>query len=526
MRHRRRTGAAALPAFLAALPLVVPAVAIAVRRPVIGWTGDRALTELAVREAARFHQLVGMGGRFGWRHPGPLWIQLLVPAYELSGRAPWSLAVGAIAIHVACAAIAVVVAARADGRRAAAVLSALIVVYVAVTGFVYWTNLWAGYAFTWPLLLLVVLTAVAAADGRSGWALPAALLVGSLLVQTDVSTVVPVVAVGAVAIVLRVRRYRFAGIGGSASIALLVLTALAWVPPIVQELTTSPGNLTLLWRYGTSGAGGYPLRTAAATVGAALSVVPLGSRWVLANGVQARLGDGPWWAVAWTIAFVAGLVAVAIVAHRRGRRFAADLAVLTVAATAAAVLAMSRVDGTINFYLLTWMSILPVAGIAAAVLALAPPGRGGWPVTGSVAVAAIVGLVLVLTHGTAQDWDKVDSTTARLQAAAVTNAMGEGAHRLVRVHVVTADVWPDAAGVALQLERGGAQIEVDPDWVFLFGDAFRPTAHRRPPAALDLWFARPHERPALTDQVALVDLGTVGGVDLFARANEAPVPTL
>ena len=49
-------------AFLvAALPLIVAAVAIVVRAPAINWTSDRALTELAVREAARGRQLL-MGG--------------------------------------------------------------------------------------------------------------------------------------------------------------------------------------------------------------------------------------------------------------------------------------------------------------------------------------------------------------------------------------------------------------------------------------------------------------------------------
>ncbi|MHB8467575.1 MAG: hypothetical protein ACYDH6_08075 [Acidimicrobiales bacterium] len=529
MRHRRRSGGAALPAFLAALPLLVPAVAIAVRRPVINWTGDRALTELAVREAARLHQLVGMGGRFGWRHPGPLWIQLLVPVYALTGRAPWSLSVGAIGIHVVCVVAAVVVAGRAGGRRASAVVAGVAVAYVALTGSVYWTNLWAGYAFTWPLLALVVVAAVGVAERAAGWALPAAALLATLLVQTDVSTIVPVVLVGVVSIWLRLRRYRLAGFEQRGAIALLAATVLAWVPPIVQEFSGGTGNLTRLWRYGTSGGGSYPVRTALATVGAALSVVPLGSRWVLENGVQAKLGSGPWWAVVWTLAFGTGLIAMAVVARRRRRQFAADLALVTLAATAAAVVAITRVDGPINFYLLTWMTILPVPAFAAAVLTLAPEGRAGWPVTAAIGLAAVVGLATVVTHGTDHNWDKVDALTVSTQTAAIDSAIGAPSRGLVRIHIVTADVWPDAAGVALQLERRGAHIEVDSEWVFLFGDAFRATAdHRRPdtPAALDLWFARSHERPALTEGPALLDLGTTRGVGLFARANVTPTPTL
>ncbi|HVM68085.1 MAG TPA: hypothetical protein VMU14_24625, partial [Acidimicrobiales bacterium] len=55
-RRCREAGAASpLPAWasfaVAALPLIVAAIAIVVRRPVIDWSGDRALTELGVREA-------------------------------------------------------------------------------------------------------------------------------------------------------------------------------------------------------------------------------------------------------------------------------------------------------------------------------------------------------------------------------------------------------------------------------------------------------------------------------------------
>ena len=191
---------------VAALPLIVPAVAIVARAPTIHWAGDRALTELGVREAARGRQLLGIGGRFGWRHPGPLWMQLLVPGYELTGRAPWSLSVGVLLIHVAMVAIAVFAAYRGAGARGAALVATGVAVYLRATGLLYWTNLWAGYAFTWPMLALVVVGALAMAAPRAGWAVPAALLLGTLMVQTDVSTALPVVAIGAVAFGVRLAR--------------------------------------------------------------------------------------------------------------------------------------------------------------------------------------------------------------------------------------------------------------------------------------------------------------------------------
>ncbi len=522
---------------IAALPLIVAAVAIAVRRPVIDWTGDRALTELGVRLAAHGHQQLGIGGRFGWRHPGPLWMQLLVPGYELTGHAPWSLSVGVLAIHVAMIGLAVVGAVRAAGPRGAALVAAAIAVYLRATGLLYWTNMWAGYAFTWPMLALVVLAALAMSDPRAGWAVVAALLVGTLMVQTDVSTAVPVAVIGGVAFGVRMVRVgvgrflaatptgdpaadsgprRWSGPVSSGAAALLVLVVAAWIPPVVQQVTTQPGNMTLLVRFARQGAGGYSLRTAAAAVGAALSVFPVGARWVLRPGVQARLDPGPWWAVAVTAATVVASLAIAVVAWRRQRRFAGDLALISALAVIAAVVAMSRVDGPLNFYLLTWITILPVPAAVAAVLALAPSASGVDVVTVVAMVAAVaIGVGVTAVHGTEHDWDRQASADVAAETAMAVRALGPAARALVRVHVVTSDTWPDAAGVAVQLQHAGGRIEVDANWVFLFGDAFKPGAAS--PSG-ELWFARPHEAPVMAGVPGAQLVGTVAGVDVYARA--------
>jgi hypothetical protein len=528
---------------VAALPLIVAAIAIVVRRPVIDWSGDRALTELGVREAVHGHQLLGVGGRFGWRHPGPLWLQLLVPGYELTGHAPWSLAVGAIALHIAMIGIAVAAVARGAGRRGAAVLAAAIALYLCATGTRYWTNLWAGYAITWPLLALLAVAALGSSERRDLWALPGAILLGTLLVQTDVSTAVVVLVVVAGAAGLRATRAlrahgtwrRTAGepspTRGSpgpervsgwrpaivAAPALVVLVVAAWASPLVQQATHNPGNITLLVRFARAGAGGHPLRLAPASVGAAMSVLPAGARWVLRAGVEQHLGAGPLWGVAVTLGGLVGCLAVAVVAWRRGRTFAGDLALLTALGIVAAVISISRVDGPVYFYLLTWVTILPVSGVTAAVLALWPGTHDrDWATPAAFAVAAAVAIGVAVLHGAQQDWDRQASRDVAAQTSLATRALGQSARGLVLVHVVTSDTWPDGAGVALQLQRGGAQIEVDPVWVFLFGDAFAP---RRAPPSAEVWFARPHEAPALRGIPRIADLGRVDGVDVYARRD-------
>jgi hypothetical protein len=298
---------------------------------------------------------------------------------------------------------------------------------------------------------------------------------------------------------------------------LVVLVVAAWVPPLVQQATHNPGNITLLVRFARSGAGGHPLRLALASVGAAMSVLPLGARWVLRPGVEQHLGAGPVWAVAVTLTAIVGCLAIAVVAWRRGRTFAGDLALLTALGTITAVISMSRVDGPVYFYLLTWVTILPVGGVTAAVLALWPAtGDRDWATPAVFGAAAAIAVSVAVLHGAQQDWDRQASRDVAAQTSLATGALGPSAHGLVLVHVVTSDTWTDGAGVALQLQRKGARIEVDPGWVFLFGDAFAP---RRAPPSGELWFARPHEAPALRGIPRIVDLGRVDGVDVYARRD-------
>jgi len=528
---------------LAVLPLVVPAIAMIVHHPHIDWSGDQALTELAVREAAGGHQLLGMGGRFGWNHPGPLWIYLLLPAYELTGRAPWSLGLGAITLHIVMIVIVVVAAGRAAGPRAAAVLAALVVIYIQATGLIYWTNLWAGYAFVWPLLALIVMGAVATSLADASWGLPAIVLLGTLLVQTDVSTAVPVVLISIVAVSLRLRRFGLRSVvtgrnGGHsalsrpsvsvAAVVVVIAAVLTWVPPIIQQLTHDPGNFTLLYRYARQGSGGYPFRTAAAAVGASLTVMPLGARWILRNGVQPHIDPGPWWAVGVTVAFIAGTAATTVFAWRRRRRLAGDLALFSLVGAIAGIVSISRVDGAINFYLLTWITVLPVPAMAGLLLTVAPSRRRGEyrttfdpVVVGAAAVAAVVALVVVVGQGTTNNWDRVGSARVARQTLLLDQELGPIRTGAIRIHIITADTWTDAAGVALQLERQGARIEVDPDWVFLFGNAFHPRdfAPPYPGPAIELWFARAHERPAVTDQRGLIDLGSIDGISVLGRRD-------
>jgi len=63
----------ASPCLLAAAPLLNLAVRVLVG-PALAWSGDQALVELGVREASAQHRSLGVYSRFGWNHPGPVWL--------------------------------------------------------------------------------------------------------------------------------------------------------------------------------------------------------------------------------------------------------------------------------------------------------------------------------------------------------------------------------------------------------------------------------------------------------------------
>ncbi|HLH28386.1 MAG TPA: hypothetical protein VKW77_05690, partial [Acidimicrobiales bacterium] len=282
---------------------------------------------------------------------------------------------------------------------------------------------WNPMVVILPMLLLLLLAAVAATG--SGLAGVGVLLVGSYVVQTDISTL-PLVAVVVLLAVgtwfvgsLRGRRRRAAAVAaseagshwagpqagppsavlgdagraggagrarrtdrradrradraGMAAAAGLVLLVAMWVPPVVEQLTHHPGNLTLLYRYFTSGAAGQSWGTALSASGAALAVFVAGPSevmpWVL-------WGAQPHHALnALCLVATLGLGVGAAVAGLRSRSwFAACLGGLSAVGALVVVVAAVHVIGLLFGYLLVWAAVLPASSLVAAGAVRLPDG--------------------------------------------------------------------------------------------------------------------------------------------------------
>jgi hypothetical protein len=272
-----------------------------------------------------------------------------------------------------------------------------------------------------------------------------------------------------------------------------------WVPPLYQQLAAPPhqGNLADLAHFFLHGGGGSVHPTtgqALIATGRLLAMAPYG--W----------GPGPWVMNVSTLsaAVAVGLVAQAlasvalVVAGRRWKvRDATWFGVVTLVALLAAVVSARTVSGTIYWYLLTWITVLPAVtllGLAVLVLGRRAPAqaraeRGRWAerlrlatsqpvVIGLVVVVAVGAVVLALSLGRAVD-DLPDSPGVRVASTATDAALRQYRPGDIKVDIETLPLWPIGAGLADELAADGWTVHVGPQSANLFGKARVRRAHER-----------------------------------------------
>src|SRR5664280_611166 len=251
---------------------------------------------------------------------------------------------------------------------------------------------WNPMVVLFPLLLLVLLSA--AALDRSTASLVGALVVGSYVVQTDISTAPLAVALVGAAVLFRVVTAvldRGAGQGAHAVrptagttgsgpargvlvVGGLVVALAMWVPPLVQQATDHPGNLTLIARFFGASHPGPPVAAAVRSVVSGAGVLVAGPTEVMTSirgGTPAHAGLS--WAVALGTVVLAAVVAVA--AARQRSRFGVGIGALTLLGCAVAVVAVGHVVGFVFGYLVIWVVVLPVAALIGAGTVRLPLGR-------------------------------------------------------------------------------------------------------------------------------------------------------
>lgn len=474
------------------MPLVVALVAL--RRaewyPIL----DLAMTELRIRDVGTRHTpLIGLPGRIGvlgaeqGSHPGPLSFWSLAPTYRLLGSSPWAMQGATVVLHAAAIVAALWLSWRRGGLRVALGVAAMLAILTRAYGADTLTEPWNPYL---PLLWWVVMMLVAwsVLDGDVV-VLPLGVLAASMCVQTHapyVGVTAGMVVLTAAGVALAVRHRRDPGDLRHIWTWVLVAVAMGaalWLAPVVDQVTRTPGNMSLLLDH----FGSPPEESVGLQRGGEMVLLHL-DPWRLVTEQQAATGSlvdasqaprGP--LVPGTLALMAWLVAV-WGAWRLRHHLLLRLHVVVGVALLFAVLSISRIFGQLWYYLMIWAwgiaALLFVAviwtGAAALHRRLGPETRerAGMVGAGALAVVAVTSALVF----------SVDAWSVEIPARPLSDTMGHivpdviealeegevaGGGREGRYLVTWSDaLYIGSQGIALvnELERAGFDVGAIAPW--------------------------------------------------------------
>jgi hypothetical protein len=477
-RHRVRS--AALGAVVVGLPLVVAVIALASRpwHPVL----DLAMTELRVRDVfGRHTPLIGLPGRIGeypnqGSHPGPLSFYLVAVTYRLLGSSAWAMEAGTVVIHLTAIGTTLWLACRRLGWAGLTAAAALLAIAIHGYGQVTLVQPWNPYLplLAWVLVLVAAWSAVAG----DAVALIPLVVAASFCAQTHVPYLplgVGMVVLGLVAAHLRARSLppdekrrarRFALIAVGVGVAL-------WIPPFVDQLINSPGNIRqLLDHFGSP-----PEEAIGVADGVRIALRHL-DPW---TGVVAQLwGDGGFVddASAWRGALALLVwIAAAVAAWRVGSRALRSLHIVVGVALLLGTASAARIFGRPWYYLTLWAwgtTMLALGAIAWSALTLwreRRPSLDARRVVGvtSAAVAALVTVATSVSFGVdAEHAEQRLSEAVGALAGPTYDAIVDGTGAAVGPDGRYQVRWSDAAdigspgfGLLLELERRGLDVAAD-----------------------------------------------------------------
>ena len=478
--------------------------------------GDQALIQLRVSDVFTSHTpLIGSYQRFGWNQPGPGYFYLLAIPYRIFGSNYAALQAGAVIINALAVGGILAVAYRRGGLALYVWTAALLGVVLHTLEPYMLANPWEPDISVLAVLLLIFLAFDMASGGA--WTIPIAAVVAALLVQGWATTAPIAIALfgwGVVAFAFHQYRVRahtqaamFAeagppsaateravgqsadgdprregtdgdpGRGGSwrwpavVTVGLLLVMA---IPPLVQELRSDDGNITLMARFFRHGHDvlGFPdafrmlslqLGTRPIWAGAPLPLFPFEA--------IVRLDAAP----VVPVILVLFVAALAFAAFRRDRSLTLGLTVAVV--ILAEIVALSRLVGEVFVEIMQPTWAIGAATALAAGWCLASPLRGetrSWVrrIGGPVLAVVIVGFGVA---NTALAFDGPPPPPRADQA------VGNLADRVVpTARNARGPVLLDPAGlgplgtlgtqvVGLTLDRAGIDVVVPPDLANRFG---------------------------------------------------------
>jgi hypothetical protein len=412
--------------------------------------------------------LLGPYSRFYWHHPGPLYFDVLAVPSWLSGGRVAGLLVGLTLVNLAAAVGVIAVAVRRGGRALGACAAIVLCVYLAALGRTAF-DFWSPNATLLPFAAVLVLSWSVAC--RDAWALPWLVVAGSFCIQTEVGLapgVLAAIVMGVVCLGARpaaedaAKGERWRTLRGPVFVAAAVGVVL-WFPPIVEQLTSRRGNLSLLAQFFASSHPHHSLWDGIRATAFQASLLP---RAVLSGGHVSDVRIATPYGIALGIFVLALAAAAVLVVRTRARSFVLLLSLAAVELVVA-VYTVTRIVGSVESYLVEWVSAIALlvwvtlGGVCTEVVQRrARRGAPNW--RRRVGVATLIGVVgAVATLGVVQSLPGDQEYTDRLQEH-VTAAILPLAHErhAVVLQLASVSAWPMLAGVTFELERRGLDVEI------------------------------------------------------------------
>ncbi|MEJ7585543.1 MAG: hypothetical protein WKF43_16020 [Acidimicrobiales bacterium] len=477
--ERRPTSKLAAGAILVtlAIPLVLALAVLAQPRwyPVL----DNAQTELRLRDVGSSDApLIGLGGRIGTAqhpgsHPGPISFWALWPFYQLFGAGAWAMEAASVSLHLLAMATILWIAHRRGGLPLVLGVGAALAVLTHAYGSATVIEPWNPYMpVLWWVAFLLACWSVLADDLAL---LPVAVLTGSFCAQTHIpyvglvagTTAVTVAVVVARALV-RPRRVRSGPPLARWALVAAGAGAVAWLPPVIDELTHSPGNLSIIRDHFSD----PPEVAIGIERGAELILLHL-NPWRLLSGQQFLTGS-----VLPGLALLVVWAASVALAWRLRHGVLLRLHAVLGGALVLGAVSASRIFGFVWYYLVLWawgitaLMLLAVGWTMAAGLSSRLAGNARLKATrlGALSLVATIALMAVLL---AVDSGRVESPAAQRSQVlgqlvaptvdALGSVRGPGRGRDGRYLVTWVDpvhIGAHGYGLLNELERAGFDVGV------------------------------------------------------------------
>lgn len=441
--------------------------------------GEVAQMEMRVRDVMSSNPpALGLNGRFyGYghvgSHPGGLAFYALWPLYWLFGEDGQALMLSSATLCLVAAALAVWLAYRRGSWQAALGVTAVLVLLMRAYTAPVLVEPWNPYIpLIWWVTFLVAVWAVLRGDLVG---LPVAVFAGSLAAQTHVPYL-PLVAVlflmvaaaGAVALWRERRsvlsRPTLLWVGGSA-----VLGGVLWAPPVVQQLTGNPGNMSILVETFRD-----PPDEPVSRQLAFESWFAHFNIWELVSGRISPFGPSwPGWL------FLGVWAAAVAVAARRADQELVKLHAVAGVAALAGLMATVRIHGPVWPYLVLWGWGTAAVMVLATVWTFWRALPGEWEPRVAAAVGGVGAVMVVSFTVDASEAEMPEAFLSRRLDLVVTatqdyledDPAGCGDRCLYQVTWADAvHVGAEGAGLLVELERRGLNVGTSP----AMAEAVRP----------------------------------------------------